>query len=128
MSTTPARGADEAAAVAQALAAADVAERGLALPRSSRIKAARPTLMIYREGLAQGVAGANRLVYEVEVGNRINVRDFYYIDANTLKVVDKIAGIHEALNRRAIDSARTQLPGHSVLGRGPGFPHRAARG
>lgn len=109
MSTTPARSAADAAAAALALSTADVSERGLS--RSPRITAREPKLMIYREGLAKGVPGANRLVYQVEVGNRVDVRDFYYIDANNLKLVDKIAGIHEAKNRRAFNANGATAPG-----------------
>lgn len=109
LSTTPARSAADAAAAALKLGTADMSERGLS--RSARISAFEPKLMVYREGLAKGVPGANRLVYQVEVGNRIDVRDFYYIDANNLKLVDKVAGIHDAKNRRAFNANGATAPG-----------------
>ncbi|RTL47191.1 MAG: hypothetical protein EKK53_00155 [Burkholderiales bacterium] len=109
LNTSPARGSADAAAVALKLGNADLAER--AQTRSAPISALKTTLMVYREGLAKGVPGANRLVYEVEVGNRVDVRDFYYIDANSLKLVDKIAGIHDAKNRRAYNANGATAPG-----------------
>lgn len=110
ISTTPSRGADEAAAAAVSRAAADLADK---LPAASvaRITASKPVLMIYREGLAQGVPGANRLVWQVEVGNRVDARDFFFIDAQTLKTVDKVSGIHEAKNRRAFNANNATAPG-----------------
>jgi Zn-dependent metalloprotease len=108
--TSPSRSADEAALVAVARAKAELAEK---LPAASvaRVTASKPVLMIYREGLAQGVAGASRLVWQVEVGNRVDARDFFFIDANNLKTVDKISGIHEAKNRRAFNANNATAPG-----------------
>lgn len=60
-------------------------------------------LFVYRTGLAQGVAGENHLVWQVEVGNGSNVREFVYIDAHTGKFVDQITGVVDDLSRRAYD-------------------------
>lgn len=60
-------------------------------------------LYVYRAGLAKGIQGKNHLVWEVEVGNRSNVREFVYIDAHSGQMVDKITGIVDALDRRAFD-------------------------
>ena len=60
-------------------------------------------LVIFREGLAKGVPGDNRLAYQVEVGNGVDVREFVFIDAHTGKYIDQITGITDALNRRAYD-------------------------
>lgn len=104
VSAKPARTADEAAATAVAAVKAD-------LGRTARLAAVAPTLMIYRVGLAQGVEGANHLAWQVEVGNRTDVRQFVYVDAHTGKVIEKINGIHEAKNRRAYDGAGATQPG-----------------
>lgn len=62
------------------------------------------TLYVYRTGLARGVSGRNHLVWEVEVvGGEGSVREFVYIDAHTLKFVDQITGIQDAMFRRAYD-------------------------
>ena len=106
VSPTPTRSADEAIRTATARVKADL-NRAVA----TKLSAAQPTLMIYREGLAQGVEGANHLAWEVEVGNRVDVREFVYVDAHTGKVIDKISGIHEAKNRRAFDGAGANQPG-----------------
>lgn len=116
LGTTPRRSADEAALAAVARAKSDLAER---LPAASlaRITASSPVLMVYREGLVQGVeGGATRLVWQVEVGNRLDARDFVFIDANTLKVVEKFSGIHDAKNRRAYDAAGSTAPGANYPG------------
>lgn len=110
ISTSPSRSPDEAAAAAVARVKADLADK---LPAGSlaRIAASSPVLMVYREGLAQGVEGASRLVWQVEVGNRLDARDFLYIDAHTLKTVDRISGIHDAKNRRAFNASGATAPG-----------------
>ncbi len=60
-------------------------------------------LMIFRSGMIQGVPGQNHLVWEVEVGNGADVREFVYVDAHTGKVVDQITGIADDMNRQAYD-------------------------
>jgi len=100
----PTRSAEQASATAIAVVSAD-------LGMSTALNAYSPTLMIYREGLAAGVAGANHLVWQVEVGNRADVREFVYVDAHSGKVVDQITGIYDAKNRRAFDGAGAAQPG-----------------
>jgi len=92
VSVVPSRSADDAGAAALKFlgAASDVSVR------SSR-------LMVFREGLAKGVPGADHLAYEIEAGNGKDARDFVYVDAHTGKVIDRISGIHDALFRRAYD-------------------------
>lgn len=102
--TTPTRSAEEAGRIAMKRVVADVG-------RPVKLSAAKPTLMIYREGLVQGVAGDNHLAWEVVVGNGVDVRDFVYVDAHTGQVIDKIAGIHEAKNRRAFNAQGATAPG-----------------
>jgi len=50
-------------------------------------------LTVFREGLVAGRPGADHLVWEVEVGNGHDVREFLYIDAHTGQRVDQITGI-----------------------------------
>jgi Zn-dependent metalloprotease len=97
VSATPTRSPDDAAKTAIARVRADIERPRVAL------SASKPVLMIYRENLAKGVEGANHLAWQVEVGNRVDVRDFVYVDAHTGKVIDKIAGIYDAKKRRAYD-------------------------
>ncbi len=120
LNITPSRSADDARSVALESVKAE-------LGRVAILATSQPTLMIYREGLARGIEGANRLVWHVEVGNRIDVRDFVFVDAHTGKVVDKIAGIHTAKNRRAFDSQGATAPGPNYPNspfwiEGQGFP------
>ena len=100
----PSRSADDAIKAAKARVLAD-------LDRSVELAAAKPLLMIYREGLAKGVEGANHLAWQVEVGNRVDVRQFVYVDAHSGKVIDVVNGIHEAKNRRAYNAQGLTQPG-----------------
>ncbi|MEO6278474.1 M4 family metallopeptidase [Roseateles sp.] len=100
----PDRSAEEAGKLAVARIAAS-------LGRPAKLAAAKPTLMIYRAGLAQGIEGANHLAWEVVVGNGVDVRDFVYVDAHTGKVIDKISGIHDAKHRRAYNGQGATAPG-----------------
>ena len=102
---TPTRSSQEAIRTAVARVKADLDRPQIAL------SASKPALMIYREGLAQGVEGPNHLAWQIEVSNRVDVRDFVYVDAHSGKVIDKISGIYEAKNRRAYDGAGATQPG-----------------
>ncbi|MCV2355243.1 M4 family metallopeptidase [Paucibacter sp. B2R-40] len=120
VSATPTRTAEQASAIALTLVKADLA-------RPSKLAASTPTLMIYREGLAKGVPGANHLAWAVEVGNRADVREFVYIDAHTGKLIDRISGIHESMNRRAFDGEGKlppvpNYPGKPFWVEGQAFP------
>lgn len=55
-------------------------------------------LMIYCIGLVQGVLGENYFVWEVVVGNGVDVCDFVYVDVYMGKIIDKIVGIYEVKN------------------------------
>ena len=74
------------------------------------VSASQSRLLIYREGLAKGVAGTNHLAYEVVVTNR-RVREFIYVDAHTGKFIDRISGTPDALDRRAYDAQNQPAPG-----------------
>ena len=52
--------------------------------------------MVYRTGLAQGVAGENHLAWQIEVGNDADVREFVYVDAHSGKIIDRLPGIIDA--------------------------------
>lgn len=95
--TTPARSENDAARVAYTAVAMDTAAANLAT-RPGR-------LVIFREGLAKGVPGANHLAWEIEVGNGNEVRQFVYVDAMSGKIVDTITGVVDAMYRRAYDGA-----------------------
>ena len=74
-----------------------------AKPEAKGLENRGTRLFVYREGLFKGVPGPNRLVWQVEVGNGRDAREFVFIDAHTAKWVDQITGIHEDLFRRAYD-------------------------
>ncbi len=88
LNSTPSLGAGDAAQIA----VAEILTRQPVSARSTK-------LYVFRENLARGIPGANHLVWEVEVGNGQDVREFVYIDAHSGKVVDQITGIYDALDR-----------------------------
>lgn len=94
--TTPTRSGDAATKLAMTRVVTD-------LGRPVKLSASKPTLMIYREGLAQGVDGPNHLAWEVVVGNGVDVREFVYVDAHSGKVIQTTTGVFDAKNRRAYD-------------------------
>lgn len=65
--------------------------------------AVNTTLYVYRENLSRGIPGTDHLAYEVEVSNGLDVREFVYVDAHTGKVVDRITGIYDTLERRVFN-------------------------
>jgi Zn-dependent metalloprotease len=74
------------------------------------LSAASIKLYVYRTGLAEGADGQNYLAYEVEVGNRADVREFVYVDAHSGKVVDRLPGMIDAMYRRAYDGLFLPAP------------------
>jgi Zn-dependent metalloprotease len=100
----PTRSSDEAGRAAVAMVRADIG-------RTALLSARQTTLMVFREGLAKGVDGANHLAWQVEVGNGMDVREFVYLDAHTGKFIDQISGIHEGKSRRAYDARGATAPG-----------------
>ncbi|MGB7921693.1 MAG: M4 family metallopeptidase [Pyrinomonadaceae bacterium] len=101
---TPSRAANEAAAVAINRVKNTLTVDSEAGARSTEgLVAKESTLYIYRTNLARGIPGENHLVWQVEVTNGGDVREFVYVDAHLGKVVDQITGIQDAMVRRAYD-------------------------
>jgi Zn-dependent metalloprotease len=67
-------------------------------------------LVVYRPGLALGVAGTNYLAYQVEVTNGKTIRDYVFVDAHTGKVVDRYSMSHDALKRVLYEQDPTTPP------------------
>ncbi|MCE6988254.1 M4 family metallopeptidase [Dyadobacter sp. CY323] len=61
---------------------------------SAPLKINKNTLLVFQKGLAQGYRGPLHLVYEVEVRNDADVREFLYIDAHTKELVEQFTGMH----------------------------------
>ncbi len=92
----PSRTSAEAAAVALTKVQSESPKTAGLMVKSSK-------LLIYRTGLAQGIAGENHLVWEIVISNNADVREFVYIDAHSGKFVDQLTGTYEALDRRVYD-------------------------
>ena len=56
-------------------------------------------LYVFQKGLAQGFKGANYLVYEIEVRNNNDVREFVFVNAHTGTIVEQFTGMAHALDR-----------------------------
>lgn len=56
-------------------------------------------LYVFQKGLVQGNPSAVHLVYEVEVRNDNDVREFVYVDAHKGIIIEQFTGMAHALNR-----------------------------
>lgn len=90
----PAWSSEKAGEVAREAVRSDSGERAFG------VEILETRLVVFREGLAQGVPGPDHLAYEIEVGDGAGIREFVYVDAHTRKVVDRIQGIEETLTRK----------------------------
>jgi len=68
--------------------------RALTPVSKAPLKVNKNTLYVFQKGLAQGYNGEKHLVYEVEVRNDADVREFLYIDAHTRELVEQFKGMH----------------------------------
>ncbi|WP_107772699.1 M4 family metallopeptidase [Nocardioides sediminis] len=106
LDVTPGRSADAAAqrAIATVKAHPPTTHSG-ATSEVSGLRAASTELMVYRQGAVKGETGDAVLVYKVEVTNVTkdgkggNIRDHVFLDADTLKTVNRYSDVHEALDR-----------------------------
>ncbi len=96
---TPAISQNEAASVAINYVETQRLAKGK-VGSNAPLRVNKNTLYIFQKGLAQGYNGAKHLVYEVEIRNDADVREFLYIDAHTSELVEQFTGIHAALNRK----------------------------
>lgn len=115
VNTTPSLSAETAAEIAVAATAERAAVDGAT---AGDLSVATNTLYVYRDGLIQGVPGANYLVYEVQVTNNGNVRDFVYVDAHAGKVINHVSAVDNALFRRLYE----MNTGNQVWMEGDPFP------
>ncbi|MCE6988253.1 M4 family metallopeptidase [Dyadobacter sp. CY323] len=71
---------------------------------SAPLKINKNTLLVFQKGLAQGYRGPLHLVYEVEVRNDADVREFLYIDAHTKELVEQFTGMH-SIDRKLYETS-----------------------
>ncbi len=111
ISTTPELSAEQAGAIAVQELNSQLANTAGGAVSSFDTRVLSTTLMVYRSGLVQGVPGSDSLVYQVEAGNGITVREFFYVDAFDGQIVDQISGIErngeapEALSRQLSETS-----------------------
>ncbi|WAC03302.1 M4 family metallopeptidase [Lacinutrix neustonica] len=75
-------------------------------------------LYVFNKGLAGGIQSANYLVYEVEVRNNSDVREFLFVDAHSGVVIEQYTGIAHALDRTIYENNT----GNTVWQEGDAFP------
>ncbi|WP_452231848.1 M4 family metallopeptidase [Lacinutrix sp. MEBiC02595] len=63
------------------------------------LKVNKNTLYVFQKGLAQGNFTSKHLVYEVEVRNDKDVREFVFVNAHTQETVEQFTGMANALHR-----------------------------
>ena len=105
----PVRTRDEAAAIAITDVLSRLERTPLAL-----VEARSNRLVIFRSGLVQRVAGRDHLSWMVEAGNGHDVRETLFVDAHSGKIVERIAGIHETLDRKIHETPPTRRSGLSI--------------
>jgi len=60
------------------------------------------TLYVYRMGLVRGKSGSNQLVYQVEVTNGTDVREFVFVHAQAGKIVNRYSAASEPVLHRVV--------------------------
>ncbi|MDO6598111.1 M4 family metallopeptidase [Oceanihabitans sp. 2_MG-2023] len=63
------------------------------------LKVNKNTLYVFQKGLAQGNYTSKHLVYEVEIRNDVDVREFVFVDAHSQEIVEQFTGMANALHR-----------------------------
>jgi Zn-dependent metalloprotease len=74
------------------------------------LRAVSTTLEVYRMGLVRNLPGSNQLVYEVEVTNGADIREFVFVHANAGKIVNRYSGVHDDLSRVLYELSATTPP------------------
>jgi Zn-dependent metalloprotease len=100
LATKPKLSAADAGRLAIAAVVADPprseANADIARPlKAADLSAASTTLYVYRIGLVRNAPGTSQLVYQVEVTNGSNVRDFVFVHAHSGKLVNRYSAIHD---------------------------------
>ncbi len=67
------------------------------------------TLYVFPKGLVQGHMTSTFLVYEVEVRNELDVREFIYVNAHSGEIVEQFTGMAHALNRKVYENNTSNL-------------------
>lgn len=80
------------------------------------LKVHKSQLLVFQKGLAQGIIGTKHLVYEVEVRNDDDIREFLYIDAHSKELVEQFAGIHNiGLERKLYEGSYSSISPNANL-------------
>lgn len=82
------------------------------------LESKKNTLYVFQKGLAQGKFSSKHLVYEVEVRNDVDVREFVFIDAHSGEVVEQFTGMAHAIDRVVFEGNT----GNPVWQEGDAFP------
>lgn len=107
--------------------AARAARLALESPPDTRapLTTGTPELMVFRTGLVRGVAGQTRLAWRVAVTDGEAHGEDVFVDADTGKILDRIATVTDGLSRRVYDT-ETGYPSTPYWSEGDAFPTGSA--
>ncbi len=106
LATTPRSTQEQAAQRAVATVRANPPSRADgAAAHLAGIRAESPELMVYRLGVTRGTAGKAILAWSVEVTNGSNIGERVFLDAQTLKPVNRYSLVHDALYRELYEAS-----------------------
>ncbi|KQS27103.1 hypothetical protein ASG33_21475 [Dyadobacter sp. Leaf189] len=103
---------------AERLAIAYVGGKG-EKPADSPLRAHRSSIYIFQKGLAQGYRGETFLVYEVEVRDDADLREFLYVEAHDGRLIEQFTGTH-GIQRTLYE--RSITPANIKWNEGDAFP------
>jgi len=89
-------------AAAEAIAMQLIKEQGIN-DSSQALVVFATKLYVFPKGLVQGHVTSSHLVYEVEVRNNADVREFLYINAQSGQLVEQFTGMAHALDREVYE-------------------------
>lgn len=100
-----------------AIALSEIEKQGLNYSGVS-LKVNKSDLFIFQKGITRGLTGPMYLVYQVEVRNDTDVREYLFINAHTGEVVEQITGMAHAIDRALFEGDTSNL----VWQEGDAFP------
>lgn len=82
------------------------------------LEALETNMYVFKKGLVQGIVGTEHLVFEVLVGNQVDVMEYVYIDAHNGETVEQFTGTHSVLHRKLYEDNT----GNLIWEEGDAFP------
>ncbi|MCK7591763.1 M4 family metallopeptidase [Subsaxibacter sp. CAU 1640] len=93
---------------AQTIALETISNQGLNIS-GQPLLLGTPLLYVFPKGLLQGHVESIYLTYEIEVYNKLDVREFIYINAHSGELVEQFTGMAHALDRKIYENNTNNL-------------------